>query len=184
MWKCPVDHLLCQIPDLGRRVRLQLLVAVLANLPESARLLPLVRIPGPVWLEEHAFTGDAAAQPAMRPSSKLPNYLRTFRKRTRLSQEEVTFLLGATSGAKVCRYERFVRHPSLLTVFAYEVIFHSPARELFAGLYAKAENDVMVRAKLLLRKLANETPGSATQRKLDAVKAIAGPAMPAPKATP
>ena len=54
-------------------------------------------------------------------SHKLQNYLRTYRKRSGLSQDEVAFLLGCQTGAKVSRYEPFARKPSLETLFAYEV---------------------------------------------------------------
>jgi len=66
---------------------------------------------------------------------KLNNYLRTYRKRASLSQDEVAYLLGCRSGAKVSRYERFARQPTLQTALAYEAIFGVPVRELFAGIY-------------------------------------------------
>src|SRR6058998_2773242 len=85
-------------------------------------------------------------------SPRLPNYLRANRKRLALSQNEVAFLLGTQSGAKVCRYERFVREPSLETAFAFEAIFQRSARELFGGLYQKIEKEVAARAKVLTYK--------------------------------
>jgi len=62
-------------------------------------------------------------------SHKLENYLRTYRKQSGLSQDEVAYLLGCQNGTKVSRYERFARKPSLETLFAYEVVFGAPARE-------------------------------------------------------
>jgi transcriptional regulator with XRE-family HTH domain len=85
--------------------------------------------------------------------AQFPNYLRSNRKRLALSQEEVAFLLGTQSGAKVCRYERFVRQPSLETALAFEVIFQRPASELFGGLYQKVQQEVAVRAKTLTHKI-------------------------------
>lgn len=82
-------------------------------------------------------------------SPQLPNYLRAHRKRLALSQDEVAFLLGAQSGAKVCRYERFVREPSLETALAYQAIFKRSVSELFGGLYQKVEGEVTERAKVL-----------------------------------
>ena len=78
-------------------------------------------------------------------SRKLPNYLRTYRKRAGLSQEEVAFLLGCQDGHKASRYELRKRKPNLETVLAYELIFGTPARELFAGVfedvaYARTQN--------------------------------------------
>lgn len=81
--------------------------------------------------------------------SQLPNYLRSNRKRLSLSQNEVAFLLGTRSGAKVSLYEGFDRVPSLETVLALEVIYQRSASELFGGLYQKVEQEVMARAKIL-----------------------------------
>lgn len=82
-------------------------------------------------------------------SSQLPNYLRSHRKRLSLSQDEVAFLLGTQSGAKVSRYERFAREPSLESALAFEVIFQRSTSELFGGLYQKVEQEVTERAKTL-----------------------------------
>jgi len=82
----------------------------------------------------------------------LPNYLQTQRKRLSLSQEEVGFLLGLAGmnkGNKVCRDENFARKPSLQDALAYEVIYGRPVRELFAGRYQQAQQNVAARAKVL-----------------------------------
>jgi transcriptional regulator with XRE-family HTH domain len=105
-------------------------------------------------------------------SHKLENYLRTYRKRSGLSQEEVAFLLGCQNGTKVSRYERFARKPSLESLFAYEVVFGAPARELFAGAYQKVEKRISNRAELLARKVNRATPDRMATRKLQILKAI------------
>ncbi len=69
---------------------------------------------------------------------RLQNYLKTHRKRSRLAQHQVAFLLGARGGTKISRYETFSRIPDLLTVFALENIFGIPASELFAGIFEDA----------------------------------------------
>jgi len=84
--------------------------------------------------------------------ASLSNYLHTHRKRLALSQEEVAFLLGVNGmdkGIKVSRDENHAREPSLQTALAYEAIYGTPVRKLFAGLYEKAERQVVERAKLL-----------------------------------
>lgn len=91
-------------------------------------------------------------------SSQLPNYLRAERKRLALSQKDVAVLLGADSGAKACRYERFVREPTLRTALAYAAIFHKPVTELFAGLYQTMEAEVAARAKVLASKAESQKP--------------------------
>jgi len=105
-------------------------------------------------------------------SSHLPNYVRAERKRLALSQAEVAFLLGAESGAKVCRYERFAREPGLRTALAYEVIFHKPVRELFAGLYATTEQEVATRAKTLTAKAERLKPNRQSIHKRATLAAI------------
>ena len=82
--------------------------------------------------------------------AKLPNYLRAHRKRLGLSQNDVAYLLGAESGAKVCRYERFNRLPGLETILAYCAIFDRTTSELFAGLHDRIEYDIALRAQKLL----------------------------------
>jgi transcriptional regulator with XRE-family HTH domain len=103
---------------------------------------------------------------------KLQNYLRTYRKRSSLSQDEVAFLLGCESGTKVSRYERSARKPSLETILAYVVVFGAPGRELFAGTYEKVEKRILKRAQLLTRKINRATPNAMATRKLQILRAI------------
>jgi transcriptional regulator with XRE-family HTH domain len=106
-------------------------------------------------------------------SPQLPNYLRANRKRLGLSQEEIAFLLGALNGAKVCRYERFVRQPSLETALACEVIFQKSIRELFLGLYKEIERDVIERARVLAHKTGRRPSSPQTLQKCQALGMIA-----------
>ncbi len=103
---------------------------------------------------------------------KLDNYLRTYRKRFGLSQDEVAFLLGCEDGTKVSRYERFAREPTLKTILGYEKIFDAPARELFAGAYQKVEKVTLRRAQLLAQKLSAAKPAHTNTRKLDLLRHI------------
>ena len=92
----------------------------------------------------------------------LPNYLRSHRKRLSLSQDEVGFLLGMGGmykEAKVCRDENFAREPSLQEALAYAAIYGRPVRELFAGTYEQARQNVKVRARIMLhRKVRKSNP--------------------------
>src|SRR5437879_4878988 len=106
-------------------------------------------------------------------SPHFPNYLRAYRKRLSLSQDEVAYLLGANSGAKVCRYERFNREPSFHTALAYEAIFSKPGSELFVELYRKIQKEVAKRAVKLSRKLEKRKHDQRTARKRAALSAIA-----------
>src|SRR4051794_36052820 len=95
---------------------------------------------------------------------KLKNYLRTYRKRTGLSQAEVAFLLGASDSANFCRYEAFLRDPSLQTALACEAIFRVPIRDLFGGMYEEAEQEVLERARRLSEKLGSSDPAPPRHR--------------------
>jgi len=113
------------------------------------------------------------------PKSPFPNYLRTIRKRSGLSQDEVAFLLGSPSGGMVSRYERFNRLPSVETACAYEALFGDPVRELFAGVFQKASGKIAKRAQLLARKLDSK-PDAVTARKLSMLRTIGSQHGPAP----
>ena len=104
-------------------------------------------------------------------SPLLPNYLKANRKRLALSQDEVAFLLGTKSGAKVCRHEQFVREPSLETALAYEAIFKRSVSELFSGVYQKVEREVAERATTLL---SRTNPTKRTQQTIRKREALAG----------
>jgi transcriptional regulator with XRE-family HTH domain len=105
-------------------------------------------------------------------SAKLPNYLRSYRKRAGFSQAEIAFLLGCRSSAKVSRYERFSRQPNLKTVFVYEVVFQVSVRVLFAGMFQDVEQATMKRAQMLARKLDAAKPNPSTARRLAVLKAL------------
>src|SRR4051812_19900743 len=102
----------------------------------------------------------------------LLNYLLTYRKRSALSQEEVAYLLGSQSGAKVCRYERFFREPGLQTALAYEVIFDRSVSELFPALFEKTQLEVRARARKLEQKEFGGNSSRLTARKRETLAAI------------
>src|SRR5262245_25749743 len=96
----------------------------------------------------------------------------TYRNRSGLSQDDVGCFVGCQNGTKVSMYERSARKPSLQALFAYEVVFGMPTRELFAGAYQKVEKPISKRAQLLTRKLNRATPTPMATRKLQILKAI------------
>jgi DNA-binding XRE family transcriptional regulator len=106
-------------------------------------------------------------------SRPLPNHLLKHRKRSALSQAEVAYLLGAKGGAKICRYEKFLRHPNLETALAYLAIFRCHISELFPGLVQRAQAVVRARAKRLGKKEPLGTSKSLTIRKREAIALIA-----------
>lgn len=100
------------------------------------------------------------------------NYLRANRKRLGLSQDDVAFLLGCDSGAKVCRYEQMNREPNLKTALAFEVVFQRQPSELLPGAYQKIAKDVVKRAKALLRRIERQPPSRPRERKRQALENI------------
>ncbi len=103
---------------------------------------------------------------------KLPNYLRTYRRYTGLSQDEVAFLLGC-DGSAVTYYERSARRPPVESILAFEMIFGAPARDLFAGVCDKVEENTRTRATVLAQKLSAKAPDPITTRKLEVLRNIA-----------
>ncbi len=106
------------------------------------------------------------------PSPHLPNYLRTHRKHSGLSQVEVAFLLGSKNGARVCRHERRAQTPNLRTLIAYELLFGTPIRELYGGVRGEVQRRLTKRARLLLQKLLRRESGQRTTRKIQTLYAL------------
>lgn len=111
------------------------------------------------------------------PLQPLSNYLKMYRKRSGLSQDELALLLGCTSGSKISRYERSCRVPSLDTVIALEVVFGEPARELFGGRYERVRRDVRRRAQRLSRRVDARDVTPVNKRKLDFLTEVIHPAV-------
>ena len=101
------------------------------------------------------------------PHPKLPNYIRTHRKRTHLTQREVTFLLGSKTSAHVCRHERLEQTPNLQTLLAYEFLFRTPVRNLFAEVHQDVEQRLLRRIRVLIQKLATSGYSRAKARKIE-----------------
>ncbi len=80
----------------------------------------------------------------------LPHYIRTHRKRAGLSQKDLAYLLGCKTGAKVSRYERFLRMPTLRSAIACSTICNVQIEHLFAGLYDELVDDIRTSAGELL----------------------------------
>ena len=92
----------------------------------------------------------------------LQNYLRTYRRRSFLSQDEVAFLLGAKTGTRVTRHEGSSRIPKMETALGYEVLFDVSLRELFASEAQKVETIIRQRLPELIREV--EERGESKQK--------------------
>lgn len=109
---------------------------------------------------------------------KLFNYLRAFRKRSGLSQEELALLFGVESGNVIWNYEHGRRLPSLANLLAYEFVFQTAGRELFAGLYEQSGTRIIRRARKLITKLSAAPQTDATKRKLRFLQILVDPEAP------
>jgi transcriptional regulator with XRE-family HTH domain len=112
------------------------------------------------------FEGNKSQGPillSMTPH-RLENYLRSYRKESGLSQQEVAFLLGCDDGTLVSRYEKRRRLPPIETALACEEIFGVPLAELFAGMRQSVGKDIAKRRMELRSRLqAKILTGSAAQ---------------------
>lgn len=93
------------------------------------------------------------------------SYIRSYRRKARLSQEDVAFLLGGTSGTSVSRHERGRRVPTVQTALAYEVILGQPVGELYRRFLLLLKQDIGKRAEELLQLHA---PAEIAERSSDA----------------
>ncbi|MGH9463570.1 MAG: helix-turn-helix transcriptional regulator [Vicinamibacteria bacterium] len=101
------------------------------------------------------------------------NYIRAYRTRFGLTQEEVQKLIEIESSS-ISRHECARRFPPLPRLLEYEAVFGRPLKELFPWLYEEARKKVRVRAKILaraLRRRRHQTP--LLERKIAVLEAIA-----------
>lgn len=103
---------------------------------------------------------------------KLNNYLRAKRKRAGFTQQELAFLLGSRSGAKVSRLEHKIRTPDLKTAIACRVVFGTPIDDLYPGICNSVKENVIERARLLSRKLGKKGPTPSREQKLTVLLSI------------
>lgn len=108
------------------------------------------------------------------PTSRLPNYIRTYRKRACLTQEEVAFILGSKSSARISRHERFKQTPDLQTLLAYEMLFQTPVSNLFSSTHQEVEQKLRHRIRLLIRKLTRAGHGRRIAKKIETLTAYLG----------
>jgi transcriptional regulator with XRE-family HTH domain len=112
------------------------------------------------------FEGNSRRNPfgSFMTPHRLENYLRSYRKESGLSQQEVAFLLGCEDGTVVSRYEKRRRLPPIDTALACEEIFGVPVGELFVGMRQSVGKDIAKRRLELRSRLQAKTVrGAAAQ---------------------
>src|SRR5215470_4907239 len=86
-------------------------------------------------------------------AQRLANYLKTYRRKSGLTQSEVAFLLGWKRGEQFVRYEKHHGIPTLRVALACEAIFRAPVIELFAGTNDSVAKQVGIRIEALTAEL-------------------------------
>jgi transcriptional regulator with XRE-family HTH domain len=94
------------------------------------------------------------------------------RRRSGLSQEDVSLLLGLVSAASVSRHERSRKVPCLKTALAYELICGVTVRALFLGEAHRLEREICKRAASLQYKWERLPRSRNIDRKIAALKRI------------
>ncbi len=94
----------------------------------------------------------------------LPNYLRTLRMRSGLTQPELATLLGITVSA-LSKFETQALAPTKNLILGIEVIFGQNAREAFPALYAQTERNIMRRAASFSERLESSVDAAADQKR-------------------
>lgn len=96
---------------------------------------------------------------------KIPNYMRTHRRRWGLTQEELALLLGLRNRTEVSRYELLERKPQLRIALAYFVVFGEQLHQLLPKLYSEVEECVMQQVYQLYQTLDGRTDKVAQRKR-------------------
>ena len=105
---------------------------------------------------------------------KFSNYLKTYRKRSHLTQHEMAFLLGDKSAAKISRYENIVRSPKLKALLSYSIVFGISITEIFAEESREISKATRERAQSLLDKFSEKPSNPIMARKISFLKTLCG----------
>src|SRR5437899_13072253 len=92
----------------------------------------------------------------------LGSYLRTHRRRSGLTLQELAHLLGYKNEMQILRHEQSDALPPLLVALGYETIFRTPVAELFPGALRTIEQIIGTRLRKMhfnLRELTGKGLG-------------------------
>ena len=123
-------------------------------------------------------------------AQRLANYLKTYRKRSGLTQRELAFLVGSKRGEQFSRYESHHRTPTLQVALACEVVFKVPVSDLFKGMHKPIAKQISARVETLAtelqRKHGQGKGARLTAKKLSWLADFRGrvPKLPAPELEP
>jgi transcriptional regulator with XRE-family HTH domain len=98
---------------------------------------------------------------------KLRNYLRVYRRRWYLTQEELAFLLDYEAESFISRLERDERAVTLAVASACQALFGVELRELFPALIDGLQESLIARMQELSDRLQQSEPTQKTVSKLE-----------------
>jgi transcriptional regulator with XRE-family HTH domain len=111
---------------------------------------------------------------AARSMRGLRNYLRVYRRRWHLTQEELAFLFGYDAESIISRLEREERTITLAVATACHTIFGVEPRELFPALIGSVEEKLVQRMYELRERLLESKPSQKTLAKLQLLQEALG----------
>jgi transcriptional regulator with XRE-family HTH domain len=97
----------------------------------------------------------------------LRNYLRVYRRRQHLTQEELAFLFGYDAESIISRFESEERMITLAVAIACQTIFGVEPKEMFPALFASLEQRVVERMYELRDRLTQSRMTQRTLAKLE-----------------
>lgn len=97
---------------------------------------------------------------------RLPNYLRTQRRRWHLTQEELAFLFGYFDQSIIARLEHDERTITLAVAYMCQLLFGIEPKEVFPLLFDNIEASAIERMHELRGKLLQGQPTQKKQAKL------------------
>ena len=98
-------------------------------------------------------------------ASRLPSYLKAYRKKSGLSQEDIGLLLGHSNSVAVSRFERYERLPHLRTAAAFRLLFGVPIDDLFPACFDAAASEIDERLNVLEEAVGTgDTPAKRRKR--------------------
>ncbi len=98
--------------------------------------------------------------------------LKSHRKRSGLTQEDVAILIGAQSASQVSRHESGEREPDLRTAMAYRIIVDAPLGHLLPKLFREIAKEVDARATHLAGQLPTTGSGLHQTHRLELLREL------------
>lgn len=100
------------------------------------------------------------------------NYLRWYRKRSHLTQEDLIFILEIKDKSLVSRWEQGERKPDIYTLLAYHLLFDIPIEVLFARQRHKLIKYIHERISLRIKFLKDNRPDGHALKRIEFLNEI------------